>query len=388
MTETLTAPQDIQQLRSYEISWLADVLTPALAIYEDFLDINIAATLKLLHNRPERWRPHIKTAKLRSTVARLVAHGITSLKCATTLELLVAIEAGATDILVAYPCIGSRARRVLQIQAANPAIPISALIDDAAQLPVWRDSQVGLFIDVDPGMKRTGIDQQRIEEIVSLAKRIKQQKNRFRGLHYYEGQHRNSDLEQRKLAAFGGYRQLLEIVEELCRNGLDVEEVITSGTPALPCALAFLDFKKGVFKHTVSPGTVLYNDITSLSQVPSAWGYRAAALVVTTVVSHPSSDTVTCDAGHKALACDAGVPNCSVLGRPELEPLHPSEEHLPLRIREGANRPQVGDVLYLIPRHVCPTINNFDDALLIRDARIRAVASVSARGREAPLLGS
>jgi len=50
--------------------------------------------------------------------------------------------------------------------------------------------------------------------------------------------------------------------------------------------------------------------------------------------------------------------------------------------------PQIGEELYLLPRHVCPTVNNFDCALLVRDGQIEAVEKVSARGREAPLLRS
>jgi hypothetical protein len=35
---------------------------------------------------------------------------------------------------------------------------------------------------------------------------------------------------------------------------------------------------------------------------------------------------------------------------------------------------------------VCPTVNNFDCALLVQDSEIKAVEKVSARGREAPIL--
>jgi D-serine deaminase-like pyridoxal phosphate-dependent protein len=48
--------------------------------------------------------------------------------------------------------------------------------------------------------------------------------------------------------------------------------------------------------------------------------------------------------------------------------------------------PQVGEMLYLLPRHVCPTVNNFDFALLVHNGQIASVETVSARGREAPLL--
>ena len=48
--------------------------------------------------------------------------------------------------------------------------------------------------------------------------------------------------------------------------------------------------------------------------------------------------------------------------------------------------PRTGELLYLVPRHVCPTVNNFDYALMVHGGRIEAVEKVSARGREMPLL--
>jgi len=54
------------------------------------------------------------------------------------------------------------------------------------------------------------------------------------------------------------------------------------------------------------------------------------------------------------------------VGHSALTPLTPSEEHLPLAIDGRAAGPQAGEALYLMPRHVCPTVNNFDDALLVK----------------------
>jgi D-serine deaminase-like pyridoxal phosphate-dependent protein len=102
---------------------------------------------------------------------------------------------------------------------------------------------------------------------------------------------------------------------------------------------------------------------------------------MTRVVSHPAPGLITCDAGHKTVSADAGVPTCAVLGHPELEPLTPSEEHLPMRVT-GTQIPHIGQLLFLIPRHVCPTVNNFDEALLISGGKLLAVEPVSARGRE------
>ena len=57
-----------------------------------------------------------------------------------------------------------------------------------------------------------------------------------------------------------------------------------------------------------------------------------------------------------------------------------------MAVQAGATGPQIGEALHLLPRHVCPTVNNFDCALLVQDGEIKAVEKVSARGREAPIL--
>ena len=151
---------------------------------------------------------------------------------------------------------------------------------------------------------------------------------------------------------------------------IEVPEIITSGTPALPCALTFPGFKTGQFLHTVSAGTVVYNDMTSLSQLPAEWGFQPAAHVVTTVVSHPSAGVITCDAGHKTVSADAGLPNCLVVGHPKSSHCTRVKSTCPFAFRVGAAIPEIGELLHLVPRHVCPTVNNFDHALLIRGGHI------------------
>jgi D-serine deaminase-like pyridoxal phosphate-dependent protein len=178
---------------------------------------------------------------------------------------------------------------------------------------------------------------------------------------------------------------LLGIANNLVDAGIEVEEIVTSGTPALPAALTYEPFQSAKFLHRVSPGTVVYNDLSSLSQLPEEYDYRPAALVVTTVVSRPVEGIVTCDAGHKAVSADSGDPTCAVLGHPEITPIHPSEEHLPMQVVTGTRIPEIGELMYLIPKHICPTVNNFDHALLIKGQEMVGLSKVSARGRESPI---
>ncbi|HKE34609.1 MAG TPA: alanine racemase [Candidatus Acidoferrum sp.] len=369
----------------YRVSNIEDVLTPALMVYPEIISSNIAKTLHLLDGDANRWRVHVKTAKLEYALRMMAERGVLNFKCATTLELLVACRSGAKDVLVAYPMVGANARRVSEIADAYPHVRISILAENDDQVRQWQGTRVGVFLDINPGMNRTGIEQRHGAEVARLARAVMDADLEFRGLHYYDGQYGGLEEHERTAAAHAGYENLLKVVSEVARSGVSVPEVITAGTPTLPCSLAYEGFRGQKFVHRVSPGTIAYNDATSLAQLPAEYGLRPAVLVLTRVVSRPRTGVITCDAGHKAVSADAGVPTCVVVGPPQLTPLSPSEEHLPMAVAGDGAGPEVGEALYLLPRHVCPTVNNFDWALLVRNGNVEAVEKVTARGREAPL---
>ncbi len=369
----------------YSVPSTEDVLTPALLIYPEVIASNIERTLDLLGGDADRWRVHIKTAKLGFTLRMLVERGVRNFKCATTLELLVACQSEAADVLFAYPAMGANARRARDIAEQFPQVRISVLAENEKQLQQWRGSRVGIFLDINPGQNRTGIEQSRTDKVFAMARATAEAGLEFRGLHYYDGQYGGVAEDERTKAAHQGYDHLMEIVSELERSGIHVPEVVTAGTPTLPCSLSYEGFRHGNFLHRISPGTTIYCDATSLEQLPKKYGYRPAALVLARVVSHPRAGIVTCDAGHKAVSADAGVPTCVVVGHPGLTPLSPSEEHLPIAVKDTTSAPLIGEMLYLLPRHVCPTVNNFDCALLAKNGKIESVENVSARGHEPPL---
>lgn len=371
---------------AYRLAAPEGMLTPALLVYEEAVEANIAATLALLGGRPDRWRPHVKTAKLAWAMARLLDHGVRQLKCATTLELETLCALGAPDVLLAFPAVGANARRIRELAAAHPRTRVSVLVDHPAQVPAWRDSAVACFLDINPGMHRTGAAAD-AEGLIALARAVLAAGLPVAGLHWYDGHIGGVAPAQRAAVAHGGYDRLLRLVADLEAAGVPVPEVVTAGTPALPHSLSYPGFAAAPFAHRVSPGTVVYGDLSLLSTLPAEWGYRPAVLVLAAVVSHPRPGRVTCDAGTKSVAADPGVPTCGVLGRPGWSPAGPSEEHQPIDLPEGEEPPPVGSYLYLLPRHVCPTVNNFDVAALVAAGRVARVERVTARGHEGPLLG-
>ena len=108
-----------------------------------------------------------------------------------------------------------------------------------------------------------------------------------------------------------------------------------------------------------------------------------AAAVLAHVVSRPTEEIFTLNAGNKSIASDAGDPCCVVLGHPRYIPLHPSEEHLPMRSLDK-ELPERGELLVLIPEHICPTVNLARYAILLEEGRT-TVTRVVAAGHDAPL---
>jgi D-serine deaminase-like pyridoxal phosphate-dependent protein len=371
--------------RDYDlpVEVVAGVITPALVIHLDRVRSNIARIVRLLGGEPGRWRPHLKTTKMPEIWAELLKAGVRPFKCATTreaavmLELLDAQLEVEGDLLVAYPMLGPALARLGALAEAHPGQHVSVLCED---LDVLRTlpSRLGVFVDVNPGMNRTGVPLSDRARILALARAAGP---RFAGLHHYEGHLHDADLEVRSRRAFAGYEQVAERIRALDAAGIRTPELVTSGTPGLLCALAWPHFDElGVCTHRVSPGTVVFHDLRSEQETPEL-GLTPAATVLTRVVSHPGDGMVTCDAGSKALASEAGDPVAFVLGRPDLVATTPSEEHLPLRA-SGDDLPARGSLLHLVPKHVCPTVNLADRALLIEAGCAPRWVPVLARGHE------
>lgn len=365
----------------YTVPGLEQVPTPALLIYLDRVDANIRAVMERCGD-PARWRPHVKTAKIAAVMSRFLDHGISSFKCATTKELRTLMEIGAPDVLLAFPVVGATARRVRSLAERHRGTRVSVLIESAAHFRPFAGSGLGVFVDCNPGMDRTGSDPRDPGTIADLARHVEAEGCTFRGLHWYDGHLHGLDPGERDKIAHRGYDALAQLVLKLRSAGIVTNEVIVAGTPAAPCALSYQRWDAVAPRVQISPGTVVFNDTTSLQQLPVSWGLRPAALVLSSVVSHPRAARFTCDAGHKAVSADAGVPTCAVAGHPSWIPARPSEEHLPVDCAVDEAIPAIGTPLLLIPRHVCPTVNNFDEAVMIQGGRITGTTSVTARGHD------
>ena len=109
--------------------------------------------------------------------------------------------------------------------------------------------------------------------------------------------------------------------------------------------------------------------------------YQQAAIVLSRVVSKPGSDRITLDLGNKSIASENPHPRVKFIGLEDAEAVVHSEEHLTLQT-PLATEFSVGDLLYGIPRHICPTVALYDRAHVIRQGKLVAQWQITARARK------
>jgi D-serine deaminase-like pyridoxal phosphate-dependent protein len=356
--------------------------TPALLIDLDRVRHNLGRVVVALGGDPGRWRPHVKTAKIPAVLREFLRAGVRAFKCATTREALCLLgvlrrHGAGGDVLLAHPLAGPNLRQLARVAHEHPGCRVGVLADDPACVESIPRG-LGIFLDVDPGMGRTGMSPERIDDAIGLGRRAG---DAFRGVHFYEGHLHGLDAQRRRREAFACYGRLIELLDALASAGVPVPEVVTSGTPTFLEAQGFEPFRRlpGTL-HRVSPGTVAYHDLRSEEEVP-ALGLLPAALVLARVVSRPAPDVVTTDAGSKSVAAEAGNPCAAVAGWPHLTAMKPSEEHLPFRVGDG-EAPRRGQGLLLVPRHVCPTVNLAERAVLLDGGCFAGIVDVAARAHE------
>ena len=166
------------------------------------------------------------------------------------------------------------------------------------------------------------------------------------GLHAYDGHLRNPDLNARIEKADAAFATVDELRNDLIEAGLEVPRLVVGGTPTFPTHTR----REGV---ECSPGTCLLWDAGYAAKLPDL-SFLHAATVVTRVVSKVGENRLCLDLGHKAIAADNPNPRVVLFDLPDARTIVHNEEHLTIE-SDHASTFQVGDALYGVPVHICPT---------------------------------
>ncbi|MCS7166608.1 MAG: D-TA family PLP-dependent enzyme [Gemmatales bacterium] len=363
----------------YAVQGVEKILSPALLFFRELIEKNLARMLEIAGS-PERLCPHVKTHKCPEIVKLAWSRGIRQHKCATLAEAVMLAEAGASNVLIAYPIVGPNCLRLAEIVARFPQTKFAVIADHPLAVEALSSAMsqarlsVDVLVDLDVGQHRTGVPPG--EAAVALYEKISHLPGlRPGGLHAYDGHNQQADLDERRRAVDSIVRELTKLLEQLHQRRLPVPRIVVGGTPT---------FTSWAAQHLpglqCSPGTCVLHDANYARRFPDL-GFVPAALVLTRVVSRPSADRLTLDLGYKAVCADppAGQ-RCVFPDLPEARQVLHNEEHLVLET-PLARRFQPGDTLMAIPAHVCPTCAMYDFAWVVEQGRISSRWPITARGR-------
>jgi D-serine deaminase-like pyridoxal phosphate-dependent protein len=355
----------------YRICNPENVASPALLVYPERIRLNIQEMIRVAGS-PDRLHPHIKTHKCREIVAMQQEAGINKFKCATIAEAEMLGECRVEEVLLAYQPTGPTITRLLELNKKYPGTKFSALVDNIKTAEALDNvaAEAGrtfsLYIDLDAGMHRTGIAPG--PETKTLRAYLTGSNNlEFIGWHIYDGHIRQSDFEKRRQAVDQAFKAVKDLI-----SGGSKERIIAGGSPTFPVHALNPEFD-------LSPGTSLLWD-QGYSQVLPDQNFQVAAVLFTRVISKPGVDLLCLDLGHKALASEMPHPRVHFPDLGEVEFSGHSEEHLVVHTSR-AKEFQVGDVLYAIPMHICPTTALHQELLVVDNSRVVDRWKVYARDR-------
>jgi D-serine deaminase-like pyridoxal phosphate-dependent protein len=361
--------------RWYVFEEAKQIASPALLVYRDRLSENLRRMIAMAGG-VERLRPHVKTHKMAEVVGMQLAAGISKFKCATIAEAEMLARAGAPDVLLAYPIVGPNVSRLAKLVDAYRETHFSAMADDANALKelsrefAKSSRPIEVLLDIDNGMHRSGIAPAAADELYRLLADLPG--IRPGGLHVYDGHVRDADLAERTAHVERDFVAVDALRKNLTAAGLTVPRVVAGGTPTFPIHARRTDVE-------CSPGTCVFWDIGYATRFPDL-EFLHAALLLTRVVSKPTADRLCIDLGYKAVSPDNPQPRVSLLDLPDAVPVVHSEEHLTVETSQ-AGEYKVGDCLYGVPYHVCPTVALHREAVVIDGGRVVGRWQVAARDR-------
>jgi D-serine deaminase-like pyridoxal phosphate-dependent protein len=359
----------------YTVENIDTIDSPALLIYKERVRENIRKAVEMIKD-VSHLRPHVKTNKISEVCRMMMAEGISKFKCATISEAEMLAMINAPDVLLAYQPVGPKAERLLNLAVAYPNTKFSCLIDniDSAErlsnLFASKAKTIDVFIDLNTGMNRSGIVPDRAFELFEGIKQVSNIK--LIGLHGYDGHIRTSDVKERQAesnSAFDSVTKLAASIESKTKRALII---VAGGSPTFPTHL-----QRNV---ECSPGTFVFWDWGYKNSYPDE-PFEYAVLVLTRVISVIDETTICTDLGHKSVAAENPLPRVHFLNAEEAVPLSQSEEHLVLKVPHSTDY-RVGDVLYGVPVHICPTVALYEEAVVVERNKALGRWRVIARDRK------
>lgn len=343
--------------------------TPRLVVELEVVDANIARFQKLAENAGVATRPHIKTHKLPMLAQRQIDAGAIGITCQKIGEAEVMAAAGIADILLTYNILGQE--KLARLVALSRVCRLSVTCDNAVVARglfaafANEPTPLTVLIECDTGAGRCGV--QSPEAARDLARLIGEMPGlELGGLMTYP-----------PMTGSAAVNAWLTEAQRLIRaEGLPCDIISNGGTPNLGELGAYTV----ATEHRA--GTYIYND-RSLIARGACSVEDCAATVRATVVSRPTDTRAIIDAGSKTLSSDLlGLEGHGLIREaPKAKIVALAEEHGTIDLSETDWHPAIGEVISIIPNHICVVSNLFETVTLVKPGGETEEVIVAARGK-------
>ncbi len=341
----------------------ARVTTPCVVVDEKRMMRNITGMIGRCESLGIHLRPHAKTHKSVEIARRQVAAGAVGIAVATLSEAEVFAEGGIADVFVAYPVIASGARGD-RLAALNRRCTLSVGVESAAAVPALADAAqrsgrpLRVLVELDSGEHRTGT--QSAVEAVHVGRAARSHGLDVVGV-FTHGGHSYDGAGAAHPAAEDEIRVLDAAAEALRHDGHDIRVLSGGSTPTAAWARA-----GGLTE--LRAGTFVFGDRQQCA-LDAIEEDQVALAVLATVVSTAVPGQVVLDAGAKVLSKDlpASVDGYGVLPAYPAARVRKLYDHHAIVELGGPDSPAVGDVVSVIPNHVCPVVNLATELAVVRD---------------------
>ncbi|MGO9582232.1 MAG: alanine racemase [Acidimicrobiales bacterium] len=350
-----------------------DLATPYLTVDLDVLDRNVAAMAAEARARGLSLRPHVKTHKCREIALRQRAAGAVGITVATVSEAEVFVDAGFRDVFIAYPLWVDRARgaRLCSlVERCSLRIGVDSLEGaEALARNTGGGGALEVLIEIDSGHHRTGVSPDAAGDLAAAAGRAGL---RVRGVFTFPGHSYGPGLA--RPAAADEARALAGAAACLRAAGV-AADVLSGGST--PTAL----FTDAESVTEMRPGIYVFNDAQQLELGTCSLG-DIALTVAATVVSR-AGGRVVLDAGSKVLGADRPAWTTGygrLADHPHARVSALSEHHATVTWSESCAPPELGEVLRVVPNHVCAAVNLADELVVMAGRTMVDRWPVAARG--------
>lgn len=360
---------------------ISDLETPAVVVDLDVMERNLSRMADYCRQHHLLLRPHTKTHKIPELARRQIASGATGITVAKVGEAEVMLEAGITDVLIAYPIVGPEKTRRLARLAEQASIAVSLDSEEVArgisEAAMRHGTRIGVLIEMDVGFGRCGLSDE--ADLLALGRKVAELPGvEFKGLMFFPG-HFGVAPDERVAMRIRVNDFLRRTLESFSDAGLPVSIVSGGSTPTA--------YEGGLFHgvNEVRPGTYIFNDRNTVA-VLACTRDDCALSVLVTVVSTAVPGHAVIDGGSKTFSYDrfqAGDGNGFGIVKedPAAEIERFSEEHGHINIRRSERRYRIGDRLSVVPNHVCTTVNMHDEIYGVRGERVEEIWRVEGRGK-------